>query len=461
MHTDELFENYELLLPAPHEGGYLILALYHSIRSKELSEQFSTEDIKLIMEKIAHRFNNGSKPQVERIIRQLLHYCLRNVPDQYGKFLLSEHAIRLVELMEYRLENPYKNYPLKETFEKFFVLRNTDTKSITDLETRFGREFVSGHKRIINDHLYTLEDEMVAAYGQLNAILNADEESATAMVRKFTNVFRTFGERAEDITYAISSKDNFLRRLRTAVEEFYFKADALKHAQTEDELAQLRRHQSEWLSASAIQFDLEHFFKTVDEKIDRIRRQILKASTKLSELQENFSRHSNFRLLLKKLYHLCLDQATGKRHEIQFDEQFPRKKLVYERIQFFHPVRYEFGITLNNRLQPIISNKEYELRQRREIEREVRQQELIAQWVDQGKRWLDEHPVLELTDFIGEVLKKEDDLFIAQNVAMDLVQYAAASPAYRLGIKIELKSFIEYDLRTWKISIQNRLAIPS
>jgi len=457
MQENELFENYELLLPTRYEGGYLILILYQRIENKELSEQFSSEDIKLILEDIAKKYTQPI-PQSERIIRQLLHYMLREVPEQYGKFELSDHAIRMVELVLYKLKNPYKNYPLKETFEKYFVLRAGDIKTIVDLEVKFGREFTAGHKRIINDHLTALEDELLEAYQKLNDILNTDNESATVIVRDFTSVFRKFGERAEDITYAISSKDGFLRRLRNRVEEFYFLADTLKHAQTDEDLLKLKQYQQEWLTATAIQYDLELFFKNVDRKIERIERQILRASTKLKELQENFSRNSNFRLLVKKLVNLCLDQATHKRQIIQFNPRFPLKKFVYERPQLFHPIRYDFGTTRNNQLINIESDKEYERLQKREIELEIRRQEIINHWIENGKGIFEQETSLELTQFIDSILSVENDLFIAQNVAIDLVNFAVESHSLKLDIRPELNTLIEQNTWTWKMTIHSNMA---
>ncbi len=94
-------------------GGYLIIALHKKIKEKELGEYFSTEDIKLLRDEIV-AYHNGSAPHSERIVRNLLHYFLRNVPDQYGKFYLTDYAKQLAELLEYKLNNPYKTFPLKE-----------------------------------------------------------------------------------------------------------------------------------------------------------------------------------------------------------------------------------------------------------------------------------------------------------------------------------------------------------
>ncbi|RZL20427.1 MAG: hypothetical protein EOO89_00290 [Pedobacter sp.] len=410
------------------------------------------------MEDIA---GNDTVPQSERIIRQLLHYLLRNVPDEYGKFELSDHAIRLIELMRYKLDNPYKNYPLKETFEKYFVIRGTEIKTITDLEIKFGREFTAGHKRIISDHLTILEDELMESYKELNDILNTDEESATVLVRKFADVFRRFGERAGDITHAISSKDSFLRKLRNRVEEFYLMAEQLRHAQTDEDITTLKKYQNEWLIASSIQNDLETFFKSIDRKIDRIRKQILRASVKLRELQENFTRSSNFRSIISKLYQLYIEQQKAKIEHTNINFRLPVKGYVYERTQLFHPIHYNFGITRNSKIQDLEPNAAYEIQQRKEIEKEIRRQEIINSWVEIGKQYLLDDKHLKLSDFLATILQADDDLFIAQNVSMDLLNYAVESGLHQPSIKIELTNFIEEHVWTWNMEIKLRTIIHS
>ncbi|HAL82775.1 MAG TPA: hypothetical protein DCO83_11500 [Mucilaginibacter sp.] len=206
-----------------------------------------------------------------------------------GKYYLTDHAESVVELMKNKLENPYKDFPLKQSFEKYFTLCTGEIRIISDLERRFGKEFVSGHKRIINNHLSALEDELSEAYDQLNLILQSEEQSATVLVKNFVNVFKTFGERAEDITNAISSKDKFLRSLRERVDEFYAAVELYPHVPTNaEELAELDNIKNDWRIAREILQDMDDFFKTVDYKISNIRKQILNASGKLSELHENF-----------------------------------------------------------------------------------------------------------------------------------------------------------------------------
>lgn len=452
MHSkeSELFENYELLLPPKNDGGHLLLTLHQRIQANQLSEQFSSEDIRLILEELA---GEGVVPQTERIIRQLLHYQLRQVPEQYGKFELSDHAIRLVELMRYRIDNPYKDYPLKETFEKYFFIRSTDLKTIIDLELKFGREFTAGHKRIINDHLASLEDELAEAYQQLKEILTESESNATVMVRKFTEVFKKFGERASDITYAISSKDFFLRRLRERVERFYVETELLKQAQTDDDINKLKQYQKDWLSALAIQEDLELFFKGVDRKLDRIRRQILRASVKLRELQESFSKSSNFRSLVGKLFHLYIEQESAKRLRSTKSAPLPLKSLIYEKVQLVYPVHYDFGVTRNVTIKTIQPDLNYELSQKKEIEREILRQEIINRWVEKGKANLSVSASLDITNFMKQILEEQDDFFIAQSVAIDLLNFASEFPLLRPSIKTELYEFVQQNVSTWRMTI--------
>src|ERR1700727_1340669 len=120
MLESEIFQKYDLLLPSKFEGGFLILALYQKIRNHELPEIFTTNDIKVTLEEIAKE-SNQPVTKSERTIKNLLHYYLRSVPNEYGRYYLSDHALQQVELMLHKINNPYKNYPLKESFEKYFI----------------------------------------------------------------------------------------------------------------------------------------------------------------------------------------------------------------------------------------------------------------------------------------------------------------------------------------------------
>jgi hypothetical protein len=450
---EEVYEKYDNLLPSKYEGGYLIISLYQKIKIKQLENHFSTEDIKIILEEIAIKYGQNIS-QSERIIKSLLHFFLRNVPNEYGQFYLTDHAEKLIELMINKLNNPYKNFPLAKSFNQYFTIHFNEFQSITDLELKFGREFVAPHKRIINDHLESLEDELSDSYAQLNDILHSNNQDATSMVKKFADVFKKFGDRAEDITNAISSKDIFLRRLRMRVDEFYAIIKDTNNPKTEEEKNTMETLQQDWVRAVAIYNDLESFFKTIDFKIDHIRKQILNASSKLTELQEHFSAKSNFRLLIKRLFHLSMDCAYYDKGSILFKNGFNIKEMVFEKVQIFYPEYHDFLISKNNTIVSIPDDQEYEHENVIEIEKEIKRQEIIHQWINIAKEKLEFNTSLKIEDLMNEIIDKESDFTIAQNVVIELTQYAAERNEYKLAIIQSPVILKNKNLLIWKMRIE-------
>lgn len=454
---DDLFVKYDLLIPSRFEGGYLILSLYNKIKSGQLAEVFTTHDIKIILEQISKEFDEPL-PQTERLIKNLLHFILRTETSSYGKYYLTDHAVRLVELMSHKINNPYKNYPLKESFDKHFNVRLKDMQSINDLELRFGSEFVAGHKRIINDHMESLEDELTAAYGNLNQILQSNEKNATVLVKRFVTIFKTFGEKAEDISNAIAAKDRFMKTLRFQVDEFYNKVAKFKHPETEQEKEELNKYREDWRKAADILKDLDNFFQTVDIKINNIRRQILHASDKLGELHENFTSRSNFRLYIKRMLALALKQASYGKDGVKFNGNLPLKTIFQEETQLFYPEHYPFDLPHENVIVEIPRDLLYETEQRKEIEREIKSQEIINAWVVEGKSRLTKGDV-DINEFMEEITSKGNDLMIALPVAMELTEYAGQEEGLNIEIKRDLQILNTSGMYLWKMNLQNRKLI--
>lgn len=453
--NDEIYEKYDLLLPSKFDGGYLIITLFKKIKNGEINENFSINDIKKILEEIDRNYNVGVA-QSERIIKNLLHYFIRSVPNEYGKYYLTDHAIRLVELMFHKLENLYKNFPLKESFDKYFIVRFKDISTITDLELKFGSEFIAGHKRIINDHLEALEDEISVAHGNLNVILHSNELDATALVKKFTEVFKTFGHRAEDINNAISSKDRFLRQLRSKVDEFYREVINYKHPENDEEKQEYDILERNWKRAYSILNDLDAFFGHVDHKIGNLRKQILFASGKLTELQLNFSSNSNFRLLIKRLFLLALENSDYDKDAIFLKHDFPIKQILQEKTQFFYPEYYTFEVSQRNVVIHIPRDEEYESEQLRNIEREIKEQEIISDWFNKVKDELTYNEEIDVNSVINRIFSNDGDEFVAINVAAELINFAIDSKIYDLDIDQHLKPAKNDELLTWKMNIKTK-----
>jgi len=452
-HNEELFEKFDLLLPEKFDGGYLVIALYLKIKGKELDRYFTTSDIKHVLAELSSKYGE-TQSQAERVINQLRHFYIRNVSDDLSKYYLTDFAEELVELLLNRLENPYKNHPLKESFSKYFSINSLEAGNIYVLEQRFGREFVKPHKRIINNHLASLDESLRMAVDELNTILNSPEESATVLVKKFVNVFKQFGEKAEDIINAIATKDQFLYSLHTAVDNFYAAMITYKPLENEGKEEGLDLLKKHWEMARAIDEDLQDFFRDIDEKIDRIRDQIIIASEKLSELQEQFSSRSNFRMKIKALLQISLENAVLKDKEIQFVNEFPQKAIVCEETKLFHPGNYDFSIPQYNVVIQIPKDEAYERMQRKEIQRDNRRQQLINEWVSRGKDRLKKDKLVFGRHLIEEIMLKEEDLAIAHQVMIELTQFVSDDNGYKLVMDQVADKMEDLNLIIWKMQFE-------
>lgn len=447
---NEIYEKYELLLPAKFDGGYLIIALYDKILNEEIAEQFTITDIRNILEEIARSYGEQQTPQTERILKMLLHFYIRNSAKDPGKYYLTERARKLVEFLKNILENPYKNFPLKESFEKSFTIVPEEIQSISDLERKFGRLFIEGPKKIINDHLEGLEDELVEGYAELNKILESDEESATTMVNQFAFVFRKFGERAEDITNSVASKDRFLKDLHSVVEQFYQKLDSFKYTESEDEFGQLK---NDYNKAGEIYQDIEAFFKTVDDKIINIQKRIHNASEKLSELHEQFTARAQLRLQIKRMLKVVLDNASYSNKGIALNDNFPIKKTVNERGVFVYPGHHDFNTSKPNIVIRIPKDEQYTQDEYLQIIKENDRQELINQWTQKAMSIIEEHRSIDLKEFMEQIMNSEADQTLAYQIAGEIEQEVSANENMHINAEKELVNIKNTDLFLWKTTL--------
>lgn len=447
---NDIYEKYDLLLPSKFEGGYLIIALHDKIQNEEIAEQFTITDIRNILEEITRNYGEQQTPQSERILKMLLHFYIRNSAKDPGKYYLTERARKLVEFLKNILENPYKNFPLKESFEKSFTIVPDEIQSISDLERKFGRLFIEGPKKIINDHLEGLEDELVEGYAELNKILDSDEESATIMVNQFAFVFRKFGERAEDITNSVASKDKFLKGFHSIVEQFYERLESFKHVESKDEFEQLK---NDYNKAGEIYQDIEAFFKTVDDKIINIQKRIHNASEKLSELHEQFTARTQLRLQIKRMLKVVLDNASYSNKGIILNDNFPLKKMVNERGVFVYPGHHDFNISKPNIIIRIPKDEQYIQGEYLQITKENDRQEIINQWIQKAKLIIEEHWSINLKEFMEEIMNSEADQNLAYQIAGEIEQEISANENMHINAEKELVNIKDTDLCLWKTTL--------
>ena len=449
IHT-ELYNKYELLLPTKFDGGYLIIALNEKIEAGDLDDHFTQKDIEDTLTEISHRFEQPSVRLWYHIKDNLFHYFIKNHIEEPGKYYLTDYAKGVLEMMRNKLDSPHRNQPLKKSFKEFFTLHLEDIKEIEDLERKFGRMIMSFPKKIITDHLEGLEDELREAYKILNDLLGNDIKEAAALVKAFALTFRKFGERAEDITEAVRSKDKFLRELQMVVDLFFAAIDQTKLSTDE---ALKNKTVEDWKRSREIYRDMEKFFVVVDQKINAARRQIYNASEKLSELQEYFSTRAHYRLQIQKLLSYMLQTTKYSANGVILESKFPLKSLVHEQIKMFYLRHHEFTKQKPNSLIIIPPDKEYEREEQDKIEREINRQQTINEWVNKVKNQLSERKNIVLDELMNTILAEEKDFSIAYGVASEVVALASENPDINIEIKQQIIATQQNELALWKIKI--------
>tara|TARA_R110002012_G_scaffold191319_2_gene359073 strand:- start:8719 stop:10077 length:1359 start_codon:yes stop_codon:yes gene_type:complete len=446
----EVYTKYELLLPSKFDGGYLVIALYEKIKNREIEEYFTQKEINVILLDIKCEFNLDSIRPWNNIKDNLFHYFLRSHPDEPWKYYLTDYAKNVVDLMVSKIENPYKNHPLKKSVQDSFTIRHDEINTIEELERKFGRIFIQGSKKIITDHLEALEDELREAFKELNNILRKeDEQSATFLVREFTVVFRKFGERAEDITEAIISKDKFLGDLQNVVDDFYRKMEDDGKFDTDN----VQKSKSDWEKAKEIYTDIREFFTSVDSKVYIIRGQINHASEKLTELQEQFSARAFFRLQIKKLHRTVVESSQYTPEGARFNNNFPLKQLVYERVRMLYPRFYEFEQPKPNVIINIEVDETYERKEKQKIAKEINRQQIINQWVDKAKDFLENKGQLSVDELMNNIVDEEKDLSIAYQVASQMTAYTSEHNDVFIDVEQKIISLSQQNLSLWKTKI--------
>lgn len=450
MKEQQLYIKYDLLLPPKYDGGYLIIAIDEKIKAGNLEDHFTLKEIEETLAEISLCFEQPSVRQWHHIKDNLLHYFIRNHIDEPGKYFLTEYAKGVLDMMRNKLENPYKNQPLKKSFEEFFILYFNEIKEIEDLERKFGRMAMSFPKKIITDHLEGLEDELREAYITLNELLDSNVQEAVVLVKAFALTFRKFGERAEDITEAVRSKDKFLKDLQMVVDQFYSKIDQTRLSADE---ATKNKMVEDWKQSREIYKDMEAFFATVDDKINASRRQIYNASEKLSELQEYFSTRAHYRLQIQKLLGYMLQTATYSENGIVLEDNFPLKSLVYEQEKMLYLKHHEFTKQKTNTLILIPPDEAYEREERSKIEKEINQQQTINEWVNKTKKLLAEQKHVTLDELMNTILTEEQDLSIAYGVVSEVVALVSENPDINIEIEQQLIATQQNELALWKTKL--------
>lgn len=460
INLNELISDYEYLIPSKIEG-YIILRLKQKIKSQEISEEFTYNDIKNVITETVP-FTNGATPQIEKILKDLLHYFIKKPPETVSKYYLSDYADRFIQLLETKIDSPYRNFPLKKNFEKYFSIEFEDIEDFDELCRWYQQGFHDTSKKVILDHIESLQDEVEASIKKLNGILYSDELEIIEMVRLFTEEFKNFGIKAEQIREALFLKDQTLQSLRKVSDYFYNQIEQTKHFSTADEEREYHRLEDQWKTANQIKESVIQFFDNIDKKLQRIADQIIFASTKLKELEDNFQYQSLFKINLKKLLQLVLQNSKyDKKEGIELHDNFPLKRIPSQKMQFFYTPLYSFDIQPETEgIIPEI-NVFYEQEQKARIENEFLIQDKITSWVDTCNSLIDTEKQLDYSSLFYKILDSEQNIEIPLQVGFSLLQRYAADNQYNIIIDKSIANPDRNDILTWNMKIQRKETAPT
>lgn len=452
---NELFSDYDFLIPNRIEG-YIIIRLWQKIKSGEIQEEFSYNDIKNIVNEVT-ALTNGATPQIEKILKDLLHYFIKKPPETVSKYYLSDYAERFIQLLETKIDSPYRNFPLKKNFEKYFAIEFEEIEDFEELNRWFKQGFHDTSKRVILDHIESLQDEVESSIKKLNEILYSDELQAIEMVRLFVNEFKNFGLKAEQIREALFLKDETLKNLKKTADYFYIKIEETKHYQSIEEEKSYQELEHKWKTANQIKGEVAVFFDNIDKKLSRINNQIVFASSKLKELEENFQYQSLFKINLKKLLQIVLQTSSYDRKDgIVLHQRFPIKSLPFQKMQFFFVPRYEFNVEPESIGIVPESNTDYEQAERAKIEKELQIQEKIALWIDTCNSRIEKEKQLDYSSVFYEILDNEQNIEIPLQVGFSLFQQYANNKDFDVTIDKIIANPNRNDILTWNMKIQRK-----
>lgn len=458
--TQDINQLYSTLILSKTEG-LTVYVLSQKIDRKEIPQHFAQRDIEQAI-KEATELEPGGQPQTEKIIRVLLYYFIEHPLHKRYEYMLTDYAQKFVRLIKHKLDNPYKKFPLRKTFDRFAKFKAEGIHSIIDFRSWHELQFHETSRQTILDHLEALKDDVNSSIQRLNAILKDDSDSAMEMVGSFTTVFNQITAKSDQIKDTLRLGSVLEQEVEKVVTSFYEILDALDIPQNEEEEKEREERKNDYQEAFSIKESVSDFFQSVDDRLDLLTSKTLYASTQLKSLQDNFRNHSQFRINIKKFLRFTLEEAEHSKNGPYLPAAFPLKKIPVETFLFVHVPYYEsFGTNPNYVIIPQ-ENEEYAKRENSKVLAELNKQESTAKLVKKYKTLLSEVRELDFTDHFYKILATENDSEIAMNVGFELFQFANSHPEYKIKIRRELSAEnMQKEILTWNMKImQNQKPTP-
>jgi len=424
------------------------MVIYH-LHCMDRVEGFQYNEIKLAIRETAKLpfWGDAKEPQVEKTLKNLLRSFLERPPDKVGFYLLTPHAVKIIEIVLHRIDNPYLRFPLKKTFEDYFALPEDAGCDIAHLEKWYRLGFQDNAQKVVLSHLEGLKLAVEDAIKDLNLVLEADHLSAIQMLERFTNHFLNLSMQARQITEAIKMKTDTYYRLRDIADAFHQK---ISFGTNEQSITQ-----DDWNKVELIKGNVNAFFERVDQQLDLINTKMAFASTKITELQESFKAQSHFKMKLKKTLAWLLENSKPDlKGWVRLPAQFPAKERVFQRFQF-HTLRYyDLGFLKKALPVDIVLDDAYEIAQRDAFEQELKEQIMIQHQVESWQQKLTVDGLVNVSEEMLLLMEKmPDSISLSVQAGYELIRNLGDNVT--LSIQNELHSNHTKTLHLWKTTVQN------
>ena len=435
------------------EEGLVILWLDEKIRLMEIDKDFTYQDIKQAIQEVSD-LEPGSQPQTERILRNLLHHYIERPSSSISRYNLTEYANKFIRLLESKLNNPFQNFPLQESFKRYTNFKADNINNINDLENWFEQGFNNTTRQNIVDHLEVLKDEINKSIQRLNSILHSKEENVLTILLQFTEVFKKLGEKADEISDTLKLGSDLDQNLQQVIDLFYQKVEHHKHPQNEIEFRDFYIIQNQHERSISIKKEVSDFFSLIDRKLNQLREKIIFASTKLSDLQDQFQYQSTFKINLKRFFQFILQEGRYQKEHPILPTSFPRKHLSIESFKMIEIPYNNYLSSSKNIVIQINRDYNYENQQRENIIIELKRQESSASIINKCIGFLNTNKELDLSKLFYEILETEKDINIALESTYELLQFVKNSEIYNIIIDRTIpEDFHDRQVIIWKMII--------
>lgn len=431
---DEVQQNYKYLVPSEMAIAVLLL-LNDRISNREIDRHFTHEDI-IRAVKDASSSQKSEIQQTEKVLKTLLEYFIERPAKDDSLYKLTEYARKFIKLILSKLDNPFRNFSLINSFKQYADFKAEDIENISQFESWFEQGFNSAYRQAIIDHLEALKDDTKEYIKKLSTILDSEEKNALEMATEFKNVFKGFGDKAIDIQDALKIGNRLDIEIKQVCDRFYEEVEKYDYAQNIDDEDRLDRLNNAWKKALSIQNEVRYFFEEIEERLSQLRGKIVFASDKLNDLQEYFRYQSKFKLNLKKLLEFTLKESRYSRKGIVLPDRFPKKVILFESFKLLYLPDVDSLFVKKNIVIPDIYDCEYQARERVKIDFELQQQEKVSKWIERCKSTLEFNGELDFTEYFYQILKLEKDEDIPIMVGIELFEYAQNCPYYSISIDL-------------------------